>query len=115
MAAPIVWFEVLGQDADNLRGFFGELFNWQFDTNNPMNYGMVAKEADSIPGGVGSTPEGPGWTTFYVGVEDVDATIAQATRMGGKVLMPPVAMPDGRIAVIADPEGHPVGLADKKA
>jgi uncharacterized protein len=42
----------------------------------------------------------------YVGVDDVDATVAAIRQDGGKVLMPAFDIPDvGRIAMVADPQG----------
>ena len=41
MANPVVWFEVMGKDGNNLRTFYGELFGWKFDVDENMNYGMV--------------------------------------------------------------------------
>lgn len=107
----VSWFEVMGQDAAALRGFYGKLFGWTFDTNLPgMDYGVVQGGEGALPGGVGGAG-GASWTTFYVQVDDVDAAIGQAIEGGGKVLMPARDLPTTRIAVVADPEGHPVGLS----
>jgi uncharacterized protein len=43
----------------------------------------------------------------YVGVDDVDATVAQIEAKGGKALMPAFDIPQGRIAMVADPQGNP--------
>ena len=111
MPNPIVWFEVIGQDADKMKAFYGKLFGWEYNTLPEMGgYGLV-KDAAPVPGGIGQAPEGNGWTTFYVGVDDLDATLAAAQADGGTVLMPSMTLPDGgTIAVFADPEGRPVGL-----
>ena len=78
-------------------------------------YGLV-QDASPVPGGIGQTPQGPGWTTFYVQVDDVEATLATAVADGGAVLMPPTNIPDGGlIAVFADPEGRPVGVVKPAA
>ncbi len=56
---------------------------------------------------MGSGGARPGWL-FYVGVDDVDATVAKVTGAGGAVHMPPVTMEGiGRIALVADPQGAP--------
>ena len=49
MGQPVVHFEVIGKDPAGLRGYYGELFGWEFDTSSPvsdavsepMNYGFV--------------------------------------------------------------------------
>jgi len=111
MANPIVWFEVIGQDADKMKAFYGKLFGWTFNNLPEMGgYGLV-NDASPVAGGIGQAPEGPGWTTFYVQVDDLEATVATAREDGGKVLMPPMTLPEGgTIAVFADPEGRPVGV-----
>ena len=30
MSNPVVWFEVMGQNADKLRSFYGNLLGWKF-------------------------------------------------------------------------------------
>jgi uncharacterized protein len=42
----------------------------------------------------------------YFAVEDCDATVASAERLGGTVRVPPTDIPRvGRFAVIRDPQG----------
>ena len=111
MSNPVVWFEVMGQDTDKLRRFYSKLLGWKIDADNPMNYGMVAPGEGGIPGGIGQAPEGSrGWTTFYTKVPDLEAAMARATALGSSVLLEIQELPDTRIAVVTDPEGHPVGL-----
>ena len=116
MAQPVIWFEVMGQDADNMKKFYGDMFDWNLDLNNPMKYGMLDWQEGGIPGGIGVSDQGPGWTTFYVQVDDIAAALDKASALGGKVLLPKMQTPDGgHIAVFSDPEGHPVGLVQMPA
>ena len=39
MGQPVVHFKIIGADPTRLRGFFGYLFGWEFDTS-----GAVAEE-----------------------------------------------------------------------
>ena len=111
MTNPVVWFEVMGQDADKLRRFYGDLIGWAFDPNHPMQYGMVAAGQDGIAGGIGQAPDGArGWTTFYTKVPDLEQAMEKATALGSTVLLEIQEMPDTRIAVVTDPEGNPLGL-----
>ncbi len=111
MSSPLIHVEVAGKDPAKLQGFFGDLFGWQMNTDNPMNYG-VFNLSDEIGGGVGPAPEGqPGHAIFYVGVDDVEASLAKAESLGGSRLFGPMAVPDGpTIGHFADPEGNVVGL-----
>ena len=112
----VVWFEVMGGDNRALQAFYGSLFGWKFEAAPGVgDYGIVHTD-EGIPSGVGQAPMGPGWTTFYVQVDDIEATLAQAEERGAKRLMPPTQLPDGAtISVVADPEGHPVGLFQRPA
>lgn len=110
---PVVYFEVMGQDADKLRHFYGELLGWRFRMSRPRAYGKLRREEGSpgISGGIGqSGPGHPNWMTFYTRVPDLDAAIERARGLGSQVLMPPVRLADTTVAVVSDPEGHPVGL-----
>jgi Glyoxalase-like domain len=46
----------------------------------------------------------PRWTVAFR-VADADQTAAEAERLGGKVVLPPMDVPVGRFANIADPGG----------
>jgi hypothetical protein len=114
MENRVVWFEVLGQDAGVLRHFYGELFNWSFkEVPGNTSYGMTDPERTGIGGGVGSSPRNSSWTTFYVGVDDIEQALARAQQLGATVLTPVTKLPDVTLAVFADPEGHPVGLVEQ--
>ncbi len=111
MRNKVIHWEVAGKDGAALQGFFGNLFDWGFDTNNPMNYGIVS-DPDGVGGGIGQTPDGSaGHVTFYVAVDDVSAHLDKAVSLGGSVLMPETTVMEGLvIGFFADPEGHMVGL-----
>ena len=120
MGQPVVHFEVIGQDGEKLKSFYSRLFGWEIDSDNPMNYGSVAREGNvradgaGIGGGIGPAPEGyPGHVTFYVEVPDVEASLAQAENLGGKRLMGPDKVMEGLvIGQFADPEGHVIGILE---
>jgi predicted enzyme related to lactoylglutathione lyase len=118
MGQPVVHFEVVGQDGPRLRSFYSELFGWNIDAENPMNYGLVPREDNvsaegiGIGGGIGVGPEGySGHVTFYVEVPDVEAALAQAESLGGSRMMGPEQVMEGlEIGLFTDPEGHIIGL-----
>ena len=43
MGQPVVHLEAIGKDGERLQRYYSELFGWQIDADNPMNYGMVAR------------------------------------------------------------------------
>jgi uncharacterized protein len=118
MGQPVVHFEITGQDPRKLHEYYSELFGWEINAENPMNYGIVAREGNvnaegvGIGGGVGGGPEGyPGHVTFYVEVPDVEAALAKAESLGGSRLMGPEQPMEGlEIGLFNDPEGHVIGV-----
>ena len=115
MTGNITWFEVVGHDADALGKFYSSVLGWTLNVRQTPHgpYAFTDCAETGVAGGVGAVPHGSGWTTVYVGVESLEATIEAALAQGGSVLMPPMDLPDMRIAVIADPEGHAMGLSQK--
>jgi predicted enzyme related to lactoylglutathione lyase len=112
MAHPIVHAEIRSIDPDATRAFFGELFDWGFPDGGIPGYTYVDSGVpDALPAGIGPTQGGGELVTFYVGVEDMDAALAKARQLGGRVVQEPVSVPGVSFALIADPQGRVVGLA----
>lgn len=119
MGQAVVHFEVVGEDGDKLQSYYSELFGWNINSDNPMNYGMVdgkdnktANGDGGIGGGVGQGPEGyGGHVTFYVAVPDVEEALRKAESLGGKRVMgPEEIMGMVTLGQFTDPEGHLVGV-----
>jgi predicted enzyme related to lactoylglutathione lyase len=109
VSPPLVWFEAVGQHADTLQGFYTELLGWRFDS--PHTPARTASMR--APRGLRAerrAQEPPWWVTFYTRVPDLDAAIRRARALGSRLLVPPTRHGDRVIAVVSDPEGHPVGL-----
>jgi uncharacterized protein len=71
MGQPVVHFEIIGKDGEKLQSYYSELFGWEIDSNNPMKYGIVPREGNVTPegigigGGVATGPDGyEGHVTF---------------------------------------------------
>jgi predicted enzyme related to lactoylglutathione lyase len=110
----VIHFEVVGRDGAALQRFYSDLFEWKLDTNNPGGYGMSSPDQTGVAVGVGATPDGSaGHVTGYVAVADIDATLAKATELGGRVIAPKFSPgPNATLALLADPEGHVIGLTE---
>lgn len=112
MGAPIVHFEIMGGQGKQMEDFYRELFGWKVDSNNPMNYGMVETGGQGgINGGVGTNEDGGKRVTVYAQVDDLQATLDKAEKLGGKTVLPPTEVPDGpKLAMFADPAGNVTGI-----
>jgi predicted enzyme related to lactoylglutathione lyase len=108
----VIHFEIVGRDGAALQRFYSDLFEWTFDAN-PGGYGISAANRTGIDVGVGSTPDGSaGHVTGYVSVSDIDATVARVTELGGRLIMPKYTVGPATLALVADPEGHILGLSE---
>jgi uncharacterized protein len=119
---PVVHFEVVGKDGGKLQKYYSELFGWEIDADNPMNYGMVARDQNlgdngvGIGGGVGQGPPGyDGHVTFYVAVPDVEEALQKAESLGGQRTMGPENIMDMvTLGQFKDPEGNMVGVVQEQ-
>jgi predicted enzyme related to lactoylglutathione lyase len=112
MPNPVVHFEVLGKDAETTQSFYANIFDWPMEKVMD-SYAMVKTGGDTgIPGGVGSAMgDSPGHSTFYVEVDDLQATLDAIEAAGGSTAQPPMDVPNGpSIALFRDPDGNLVGL-----
>ena len=110
MGRPVVHFEIGCKDKAATAKFYSELFDWSTHDMGPA--AMISTGSEKgIPGHITSLGHEPhNYTIFYVDVEDVAAATKKAESLGGKMLVPPVPIPTGKFAWIADPEGNMVGL-----
>jgi hypothetical protein len=110
----IVHAEIRSSDPDATREFFAGLFGWTYTDGAFPGYTFVET---GVPGALYtaiSPLQGDGdVVTFFVGVEDMAAAVADAVRLGGRVVQEPVSVPGVAFALIADPQGHVVGLAQQ--
>ncbi len=110
----VIHFEVVGRDGAALQRFYADLFGWNLNTDNPGGYGMTSADQTGVVVGVGATPDGSaGHVTGYITVPDVDAALARATELGGRVVMPKFSPgPGATLGLLADPEGHVIGVTE---
>ena len=123
MGNAVVHFEVMAQDRKKATAFFSELFGWKANADNPMSYGVIAREDNlttdgiGIGGGLMALPpemagDSNGHVTWYVEGPDVEAALAKAESLGGQRLHGPDMVPGGgpTLGQFADPEGHLIGV-----
>jgi predicted enzyme related to lactoylglutathione lyase len=125
------WSEIMSADPARTRDFYASVAGWTpktvaaTDTTRPPNPGeaeytlfthngvevagaskLDADDADDIR---------PGWIA-YIQVTSVDTAVVEALKKGGRILKAPFDDASiGRLAIVADPDGIPVGLVTPKA
>ena len=114
MTNKIDYFEIGSPDPDASKAFYGTLFGWEIeDPTGPAPYSMV----DEARGGLWDTSEmgAANWAIFYVRVEDVQAALDQALRLGGSVAIPFTDNGGIEFAHLLDPLGNRFGIWRPKA
>lgn len=117
------WNELMTTDVPAAKAFYSALFGWTYEemtiggegASAGMTYtsALLGKEWAGGMMGVPPACQGvpPHWGC-YVTVNDVDATLAQVEKLGGRVLVPAFDVPGvGRLAVFQDPQGAVLSIA----
>jgi hypothetical protein len=107
----LTWNELATKDVERAKEFYGALFGWRLEDlegDGGMRYTMV-HNGDRSNGGIRAQSEmeagiPPNWLPYFA-TASADATVARAGELGGAVLMPPMTVPAGRFAALADPQG----------
>ncbi len=114
MGNPVVHFEIGCKDKAATSDFYAKAFDWKIDDGPAGMIDTGSKEG--IQGHVAALGHEPHqFTHFYVQVDDVAAALEKVESLGGKTVVPPVAIPTGTFAWFTDLEGNVVGLWKPKA
>jgi uncharacterized protein len=109
---PVIHAEIRSADPDATRAFFAELFGWTYNDGAFPGYSFVDTGVEgALPTAIGPLQGGSDAVLFFVGVEDVEATLAQAERLGGRTIQSAQQVPGVTFGVLADAQGHVIGVA----
>jgi len=112
MAHPVIHAEIRSTDPDATRAFFGQLFGWTYSDGAYPGYTFVDTGAEgTLPTAISPLQGDADAVLFFIGVDDVSATLAEAERLGGRIVQPAQEVPGVTFGVFADPQGHKVGVA----
>ncbi len=115
MPCPVVHFEIGCRDSAKTRDFFSQLFGWKMEAAGPAIM-IKTGENDPTTGHITALGHEPfHYTTFYVQVDDLQAYLNKAQSLGGKIVVPPVEIPTGAFAWMADLDGNIIGLFKPKS
>ncbi len=115
----LAYFEVPVDDVKRATKFYKAVLGWKIEpTKTPgmtMEYYDVTTgdpmEGTLGMGGMYKRMMAESGILVYAMVDDVDAVLKKAEKNGGQVIRPPMDIPNvGRIAILSDSEGNPVGI-----
>jgi predicted enzyme related to lactoylglutathione lyase len=102
----MTWNDLITPDPAESAKFYGELFSWRTQEVEGGHGYRVIFNGERSNGGMmpaaGSMP--PNWMPYF-GHDDVDRLVGEVGQYGGQVFNGPMQLPQGRIAVLGDPQG----------
>jgi len=113
------WGELNARGVETVLPFYEKTFGWQIkqSTDTPEGqppYHEFQLEGESILGAWEMSPSTPAtvpsYWQIYFKVEDVDGAFERAKALGATEIVAPQDMPDGRFAILMDPQGASFGL-----
>lgn len=118
----VVHFEIHADQPERAKAFYTALLGWQFAKweGGPFEYYMIITGPEGTPGINGglmkrqhpiSGTDGVIAFVCTVPVENVDASMAKAVELGGKIALPKQPITGvGVLAYVKDTEGNVIGL-----
>ncbi len=111
-----VWHELHTSDRTKALQFYSKLLPWEtkdvtMGPGEPYSLCLLnGKDHAGITKSMAGPNVPPHWLP-YIAVENVDASAEKVKALGGKVMMPPMDIPNvGRFAVVMDPQGAAFAL-----
>lgn len=111
----ILWHDLLTDTPEQSREFYGELFGWEFEPLDGMNYTLIRHQGELIGGMVDqnalpTTDDVSQWVVL-MSVADLEQAARLLSDAGGTVFTPPTSLGErGSISVVADPQGAVLAL-----
>ena len=114
-----IWNELNTRSPDDAVKHYSQLLGWTFETvpmEDGSNYHVAMLGQEPVAGifdmrSLSFLDGVPDHWFSYIAHDDVDQAVADFEKAGGTVRRPPFDVPGtGRIAIVVDPVGAPVGL-----
>jgi predicted enzyme related to lactoylglutathione lyase len=110
--APVVFFDIAGPELASQSAFYKAVFGWDVDASG----GFAVPVTSPLHANLRVEPSTQGPLTervIYVGVPDINATLAKIGAHGGKTLFGRMVVPGVVIlALFTDPAGNRMGLVE---
>jgi predicted enzyme related to lactoylglutathione lyase len=111
MPAPIVFVDIVGPELTKQAAFYREVFGWQIGAGGDFSAPATAPMRGTLR--VEDPKENPIERVIYLGVPDINATLAAIAAHGGKTVLPRLEVPNVAIlALFTDPAGNRMGLVE---
>jgi predicted enzyme related to lactoylglutathione lyase len=101
--------ELITPDLDAARAFYEPVFGWTTQAFGGPEMVLVLNDG-AVNGSMLAVPGAPAHWRPCFAVASTDAALRRVRELGGSVLSEPLEIPDGSLAVAADPEGTSFSL-----
>ena len=104
--APIVFFDIAGQDSAKQAAFYAAVFDWKIGPGGQVQVPVTAPLS-------GTLRQDPSMVGIYLGVPDVTAALAKVVANGGSIITPRFEVPGVvTLGLFKDPAGNALGLVE---
>jgi predicted enzyme related to lactoylglutathione lyase len=115
----LTWNDLQTHDVAKATEFYCEVFGWEVAPvdEDAGNERVVIRSGERINGGMAKLPESmgeevpPHWLPYFA-VDDIDNALSAAKENGGDIIVEPMEVPAGKLAVVADPAGAVFGVVE---
>jgi predicted enzyme related to lactoylglutathione lyase len=126
LPGKIIWRDLLTNDLDGSKKFYGSLFGWEFESigrdsgfSNDSVYTLIRHKGNLIGGMIDTVAlngrDDISQWVVAMSVGDVDAAAASFAADGGEVITPPTDLQRrGKMAIVRDAEGALLALLQSK-
>ncbi|MGB5193426.1 MAG: VOC family protein [Polyangiales bacterium] len=110
LPGKFVWHNLITNDGEAARTFYGELFGWEFDVKKDGRYSVITYQGHNL-GGIldASNEENPPKTGRWlsaISVADLNESLVALGKAGGKQVDAPINVSGvGRVVTIEDADG----------
>jgi uncharacterized protein len=115
--ASFCWETLITKNVASAKEFYEAVFPWKIGAGKGLNASVPIAHAEDgtqvadIQKAQGSPPA---WLTYVV-VEKLESANERAQKLGGKIVIPLIDVPEvGRFSLAADPQGAHLGLFEPK-
>ena len=122
LLGKVIWYDLITEDLDSARQFYGELFGWEFQKgpDREGNPYILAKHNGRYAAGIlqlERPAEGNRYSRWlgYMTVDDLEIALATVRSAGGTVYESSRDIGDvGKVAAIADSQNAVLGLIETR-
>jgi predicted enzyme related to lactoylglutathione lyase len=115
MGNAMCHWELMVNDVEKAKTFYGQVFDWELDDSSMPGYTLIKTGKDPAGGMMTKPPEAPmpGLHVYFL-VDSIEETLGKVTGAGGMVIVPKTEIPNiGHFAMIMDPDKIPVGIFEE--